>query len=58
MSAVAGEFGVLVFHNVLLDEGHSCLLTLTLFHSVIVDLSIGEETTVAWDVLSHFGSSN
>ena len=58
MATVPWDFGVLVLNNILLDKGGSRVDSLTLLDGIVVDLSIRKETTVAWDVASHFLSSN
>ena len=58
MATVPWNFGMLVLNNILLDEGGSRVDSLTLFDGIVVDLGVRKETTVAWDVASHFLSSN
>ena len=49
---------MLVFYDVLLDEGGSGLQALALSHCVIVDLSVWEESAVAWNMLGDFLGTN
>ena len=58
MAAVAWDFGVLVFNDVLLDEGGPCVHALALLDGVVVDLSVWQESTVTWDVPRHFLGSD
>jgi hypothetical protein len=47
-----------VFNNILLDESLSGVLTLWLINCFFIDISLWNETSVAWDMTRGLWSSN
>ena len=58
MALVARHPHLVVLDDVLFDERFSWLLAQSLDNCSGIQIGLREETTVAWNVLSSFGSSN